>query len=134
MAIRYSIIQGGINDIQYSRRYPAQAVTADDIIAALRQLVLRSHARGIAAIGGTITAFGGSASYSPEGEAMRAKVNAWIRGGGAFDGVVDFDRATRDPADPARLLAGADSGGHLHPNDAGYAMMGDAIDLALFAQ
>lgn len=128
------IILLGINDIQYSRRYPAQAVTADDIIAALRQLVLRSHARGIAAIGGTITAFGGSASYSPEGEAMRAKVNAWIRGGGAFDGVVDFDRATRDPADPARLLTSADSGGHLHPNDAGYAMMGDAIDLALFAQ
>jgi hypothetical protein len=107
-------------------------VTGDDIIAALKQLVLRSHARGIGVIGGTITAFGGSASYSPEGEAARVKVNAWIRDSGTFDGVVDFDRATRDPRDPTRLLDAADSGGHLHPNDAGYAMMADAIDLALF--
>jgi lysophospholipase L1-like esterase len=128
------VILLGINDIQYSRRNPAEAVTADDIIAALRQLVLRSHAKDIAVIGGTITAFAGSSSYSPEGEAMRLKVNEWIRSGGIFDGVVDFDRATRDPVDPTRLQAAADSGGHLHPNDAGYALMGDAIDLALFEQ
>jgi lysophospholipase L1-like esterase len=126
------IILLGINDIQYSHRNPSEAVTADDIIAALKQLVLRSHARGIAAIGGTITAFGGSADYTPEGEAMRVKVNEWIRDGGAFDGIVDFDRATRDPVDPTRLQVRADSGGHLHPNDAGYALMGDAINLALF--
>jgi lysophospholipase L1-like esterase len=127
------VILLGINDIQYSRRNPAEAVTADDIIAALGQLVLRSHAKGIAVIGGTITAFGGSTSYSPEGEAMREQVNAWIRDSGAFDGVVDFDLATRDSLNPTRLLGAADSGGHLHPNDAGYAMMGDVIDLALFA-
>jgi lysophospholipase L1-like esterase len=124
----------GINDIQYSHRNPVEAVTADDIIAALKQLVQRSHARGIAVIGGTITAFGGSADYSTEGEAMRAKVNEWIRNGGAFDGVVDFDRAIRDPVDPTRLQPGADSGGHLHPNDAGYALMADAINLALFGR
>lgn len=128
------IVLLGINDIQYSHRNPAEAVTADDIIAALQQLVLRAHAKGIAVTGGTITAFGGSASYSPEGEAMRVKVNEWIRDGGAFDGVVDFDRATRDPADPSRLQAGADSGGHLHPNDTGYALMGDAISLSLFGR
>jgi lysophospholipase L1-like esterase len=126
------IILLGINDIQYSRRNPAEAVTGDDIIAALNQLVLRSHARGIAVTGGTITPFGGSASYSPEGEAARVKVNAWIRDSGTFDDVVDFDRATRDPRDPARLLDAADSGGHLHPNDAGYAIMADAIDLTIF--
>jgi hypothetical protein len=61
-------------------------------------------------------------------------VNEWIRNSGVFDGVIDFDRATRDSDHPDRLLSSADSGGHLHPNDAGYAMMGDAIDLKLFSR
>lgn len=128
------IIALGINDIQYSRRNPAEAVSADEMIAALDQLIARAHARNISVIGATITPFEGSGSYSPEGEAMRAKVNEWIRNGGAFDGVIDFDRAIRDPLRPTQLLAGADDGGHLHPSDAGYAMMGDAIDLTLFAR
>jgi lysophospholipase L1-like esterase len=126
------IVLLGINDIQYSRRNPAEAVSADEMIAALGQLIARSHARGIEVIGGTITPFEGSSSYSPEGEAARIRVNDWIRNGGAFDGIADFDRVTRDPLHPGQLLATADSGGHLHPNDAGYAMMGDAIDLELF--
>ena len=124
----------GINDIQYGQRNPADAVSADEIIAALGQLVARAHARGVAVIGGTITGYEGSSSYAPEGEAARLKVNAWIRDSGAFDGVADFDRATRDPLHPGQLLGAADSGGHLHPNDAGYAMMGDAIDLKLFGR
>lgn len=124
----------GINDIQYSRRNPAEAVSADEIIAAMGQLVARAHARGVEVIGGTITAFEGSSSHSPEGEAARIKVNAWIRESGVFDGVVDFDSATRDPLHPGQLLGAADSGGHLHPNDAGYAMMGDEVDLKLFSR
>lgn len=126
------IILLGINDIQYSRRNPSEAVSADDMIAALNQLIVRSRERGVRVIGGTITAFEGSSSYSLEGEAVRIKVNEWIRNSGAFDGVVDFDLATRDPSHPSRLLGTADSGGHLHPNDAGYAMMADAINLNLF--
>lgn len=128
------IIALGINDIQYSRRNPAEAVSADEMIAALGQLIARAHAKDINVIGATITAFEGSGSYSPEGEVMRVKVNEWIRNGGAFDGVIDFDRAIRDPLRPTQLLAAADDGGHLHPSDAGYAMMGDAIDLDLFAR
>ena len=127
------IIALGINDIQYSRRNPLEAVSADDMIAAMGQLIARARARGVEVIGATITPFEGSGSYSPEGEAMRSKVNEWIRNGGAFDGVVDFDKALRDPARPNQILAAADSGGRLHPNDAGYAMLGDAIDLQLFA-
>ena len=126
------IIALGINDIQYSRRNPAEAVSADEIIAAMGQLIARAHARGVEVIGATITPFEGSGSHSPEGEAMRTRVNDWIRNSGAFDGVIDFDRALRDPLRPAQLLAAADSGGGLHPNDAGYAMMSDAIDLTLF--
>ncbi len=127
------IIALGINDIQYSRRNPAEAVSADEIIAAMGQLIARANARGVDVIGATITPFEGSGSHSPEGEAMRSRVNQWIRDGGAFDGVIDFDKALRDPDRPNQLLAAADSGGRLHPNDAGYAMMGDAIDLQLFA-
>jgi len=129
-----AIVLLGINDIQYSHRFPSQAVSADEMIAALEQLVLRAHARGVQVIGGTITAFAGSGDYTAEGEAARTKVNEWIRNGGVFDGVIDFDLATRDPDHPEQLMSAADSGGHLHPNDAGYAMMGDAIDLRLFSK
>ena len=66
------------------------------------------------------------------GEAVRQKVNAWIRTGGEFDHVIDFDAAMRDPAHPSRLDAALQSGDWLHPNDAGYRKMGDAIDLAFF--
>jgi lysophospholipase L1-like esterase len=128
------IILLGINDIQYSRRTPSEAVSADDMIAAMGQLIARAHARGVEAIGGTITAFEGSPDFTPQGEAARTKVNEWIRNSGAFDGVADFDRATRDPLHPTELMGAADSGGHLHPNDAGYATMGDAIDLKFFLQ
>ena len=49
-----------------------------------------------------------------------------------FDAVIDFDLATRDPSNPARLLPAYDSGDHLHPNDAGYRAMADAVVLSLF--
>ena len=39
---------------------------------------------------------------------------------------------TRDPAAPTKFLPAYDSGDHLHPGDAGYKAMGDAVDLALF--
>jgi lysophospholipase L1-like esterase len=61
-----------------------------------------------------------------------AKPNEWTRNGKAYDGVVDFDLATRDPKHPTRLLPAYDSGDHLHPNEAGYKAMAEAIDLSLF--
>ena len=132
--IAKAIILLGINDIQYSHRFPSEAVSADDMIAALGQLVSRAHARGVQVIGGTITAFAGSGDFTRQGEAARTKVNEWIRNSGTFDGVIDFDRVTRDPDHPDQLLGAADSGGHLHPGDTGYTMMGEAIDLALFSR
>ena len=51
---------------------------------------------------------------------------------GAFDGVIDFDAAVRDPASPLQLLPAYDSGDHLHPNDAGYQAMAAAINLTIF--
>lgn len=125
------IVLIGINDIQYSHRNPNEAVRATDSIAALRQLIDRAHAANIRIYGGTITPFEGSADYTPEGEADRQAINSFIRSG-AFDGLVDFDAALRDPDKPTRLRASAEANGHLHPNDEGYRLMGDAIDLSLF--
>jgi len=131
--VKAVIVLLGINDIQYTHRYPAEAVRAPEEIAALKQLIDRAHAAGLRIYGATITAFEGSPDYTPEGEADRQAVNAFIRSG-AFDGVVDFDAAMRDPANPAHLRADLESNGHLHPNDAGYILMGDSIDLSLFAK
>jgi lysophospholipase L1-like esterase len=129
--VKAVIVLLGINDIQYSHRNAAEAVHAPEEIAAFRQLIDRAHAAGLKVYGATITPFEGSPDYTAEGEADRQAMNGFIRSG-AFDGVVDFDAALRDPARPTHLRADTESNGHLHPNDAGYRVMGDSIDLALF--
>lgn len=129
--VKAVIVLLGINDIQYSHRNAAEAVDAPEEIAAFRQLIDRAHAAGLKVYGATITPFEGSPDYTAEGEADRQAMNSFIRSG-AFDGVVDFDAALRDPARPTHLRADAESNGHLHPNDAGYRIMGDSIDLKLF--
>lgn len=106
-------------------------VDAASIIAGYEQIIRRAHAAGITIHGGTLTAIGGSSYDSASNEAKRQAVNAWIRNGRGFDGVIDFDAALRDPVHPAQLLPAYDSGDHLHPNDAGYAKMGATVDLRL---
>ena len=46
--------------------------------------------------------------------------------------VVDFDKATRDPSRPTQFLPEYDSSDHLHPSDAGYQVVADSVDLAIF--
>lgn len=128
--VRYLVVLIGINDIGNSS--PANPVTADDLIAGYRQLIHRAHAKGISVIGATLTPFEGAGYYSPEKEVVRQAVNNWIRNNDEFDAVIDFDRVTRDPAHPTRLLPAFDSGDHLHPNDLGYQAMGNAVPLSLF--
>jgi hypothetical protein len=110
--------------------------SADDLPVFPRAAYVRAHARRLKIFGGTIITFEyetfNPGFYTPEGEEKRQKVNAWIRGGGAFDGVIDFEKALRDPDHPTRMLPAYDCGDHLHPSDAGYLRMGDIIDLALF--
>jgi lysophospholipase L1-like esterase len=94
-----------------------------------------TNTNGLQIYGGTLTPFEGTTFpgyFTPEGELKRLAVNQWIRNSGAFDAVIDFDRAVRGPAHPARMLPAYDSGDHLHPNDAGYRAMADFIDLRLF--
>jgi lysophospholipase L1-like esterase len=134
--VRWLIVLEGVNDIGAARKDRANgewAPTADDMILAYEQIIARAHARGILVYGGTIMPFEGFKDYdSPEAEADRQRVNAWIRTSGRFDGVIDFDAATRDPARPTRLSSAVDGGDHLHPSAAGYRIMADAIDLGLF--
>lgn len=132
--VRFVTVLEGINDIGFSG-LPLQtgpAPSAEDIIQVYKQLIARAHERGIRIFGCTLTPFKGAGYFSARGERTREAVNAWIRTSGEFDGVIDFDAAIRDPADPDRMLAAYDSGDHLHPNDAGYRAMANAIDLRLF--
>jgi len=122
----------GINDIGREATVPAEAVTADELIGAYKQLIAQAHEHGVQVIGCTLTPYEGANYYRENGEATRAAVNSWIRSGGAFDAVVDFEAATRDAANTKRLRAEFDPGDHLHPNDAGYQAMADAFDLGIF--
>lgn len=131
--VTHLIVYEGINDIGFATMggEDAAPVSADDLIAALRQIAERGHEAGLIVLGATITPYEGAMYFSPEGEATRQAVNAWIREGGAFDSVIDFDAVVRDPEHPGRILAAYDAGDALHINDDGYAAMADSIDLAL---
>jgi lysophospholipase L1-like esterase len=132
--VKWVMLLEGINDIGRVGTATPEAPTAEDLIAAYRQFIDMAHTHGIKVIGCTLTPYVGAGYAREAGEAVRAAVNTFIRTGRAFDSVVDFDAATRDSADPTRLRAAFDPGDHLHPNDAGYQAMADAVDLAIFAR
>lgn len=130
---RWVILLEGVNDIGFVGLPAAAAddVSAQQIEDGMKELIARTHQRGLKIMGGTITPF---AHYdwpyhTRAGEAKRQAVNAWIRTAGAFDATVDFDRALRDPAHDDRLRPIYDSGDHIHPNDAGCAALANAVDL-----
>jgi lysophospholipase L1-like esterase len=131
--VSHVIVLIGINDIgRWGRPHsPSDEVTAEEIIAGLKQLIVRAHDHSIKVIGATLTPYEGANYFSTKGETIRTAVNEFIRNGKQFDGVADFDLATRDPAHPTRFSAATDSGDHLHPNDAGMEAMANAVDLAL---
>ena len=129
--VKWLIVMEGINDIGIGAR--AGSVTADDLIAAHRQLIERAHLHGIKVIGATLTPYGGASYYSDEGEAIRQALNRWIRTGQAYDAVVDFDAVTQDPDNPRQIRPAFNIRDHLHPNDTGYQAMADAVDLGIFA-
>ncbi|HMH12226.1 MAG TPA: SGNH/GDSL hydrolase family protein [Edaphobacter sp.] len=135
-AVKYLIILESINDIGHAQDpvKPYDVVTAEDLIVGLGQLATRAHTHGIKVYGATLTPYVGAKYSSPAGEAIRQAVNNWIRTTNQLDGFIDFDKATRDPANPAVFAPAADSGDHLHPADPGYKIMADSIDLSLFTR
>jgi lysophospholipase L1-like esterase len=138
--IRYLIVLEGVNDIGMLARTGEVERAVHDalvrrIIGAYEQMTARARTHDIKIIGATIMPFAGSNYYLPgsASEADRAAINEWIRGAGHFDAVIDFDKITRDPNHPERLLPALDSGDHLHPSPAGYAAMAEAIPLSLLS-
>jgi lysophospholipase L1-like esterase len=134
----------GVNDILFPA-FPftpaTEIVTAENIIAGYRQLIARAHKKGMRVIGTTIPPFEGATFtgpgfdltfYTPERESARQAVNEWIRRGGAFDAMVDFDKAVRDPNRPTRLLPAYADADRLHVNDAGNVAQANAVPLGLF--
>ncbi len=134
--VTHVVIMLGTNDLRNRQGKPEEEVTAPQMIAGLKQFAVRGQARGISVIGGTLTPFENETflpgAWNPKREAVRQAVNEWVRKTDAFDAIVDFDRALRDPDHPTRMLPIYDCGDHLHPSDLGYRAMGDAIDLSLF--
>ena len=134
--VKALIVLIGINDIGGLSREgevtpEKRTLVVTGLIAAYRQIVTRAHERGIRVVGATILPCGGTKVYrsDADADADRQAVNAWIRGSGVFDAVVDFDGVTRDPAHPERLLPAYDSGDQLHPSPAGYRAMGEAVPI-----
>ena len=134
--VTHVIVLLGTNDLRNRWARPEEEVTAEQMIAGLKQLVLRAHARELKIFGGTLTPFENETfllgAWTPAREATRQAVNQWIRNDGAFDAVIDFDKGLRDPEHPMSMLPIYDCGDHLHPGDIGYNRMGDVIDLSLF--
>ena len=142
--VRYAMVCLGVNDILFPAfpfTPPDESVTASDIIAGYRRLIARAKTKNVRIIGTTIPPFEGATFsgaglnltfYTSERERARQAVNDWIRHGGAFDGVVDFDEVVRDPSRPTQLLPAYAADDRLHVNDAGNVAQGNAIPLALF--
>lgn len=133
--VRAAVLLIGINDINFAAMPPRAGldcdaphtqVSAAALISGYRRLIAAAHEHGVALYGATLT----PAGLPPAREAIRVAVNEWIRTSRAFDGVVDFDAALRDPARPGVLQRRFDSGDGIHPSDAGYAAMADAVPQA----
>ncbi|MGE4586076.1 MAG: SGNH/GDSL hydrolase family protein [Mangrovibacterium sp.] len=130
--VRWLIILEGVNDLGGTRNKEEADEVAKGLIAAYNKMIGKAHVQGIKVYGATITPIKKSFYYTDYRETARQAVNKWIRTGGHFDAVIDFDQAIRDPDDPLSILPEAQSGDYLHPNELGYRMMGHAIDLSLF--
>jgi lysophospholipase L1-like esterase len=132
--VKWLMILEGINDVGTlgAANPPNEPVTKEDLIWVLQQVIDRAHAHGIKVIGCTLTPYEGAGYARENGEAIRMAVNEWIRTSGAFDALVDFEAATRDPNNPKRFKPEFDPGDHLHPNDTGYKAMADAVNLSIF--
>ena len=136
------VLMMGINDIGWPDTILVPkgepAPSAQDVIAGYEQLIARAHEHHLRILGATLTPFEDTfhgtplyGYYDETKEAKREAINDWIRKSGQFDGVIDFDALTRDPADPKHIKAEYDHGEHLHPNDAGYEAMAASIDLGM---
>lgn len=134
--VKAIIVLEGINDIGRGFGTPnsTEPVTAEALEAADKQIIARAHEHHIRVIGATLTPYQGASYAAPAGEAAREALNTWIKTSGAFDAVIDFAPVVADPANPLTFAHAYNDRDHLHPNDAGYKAMGDAVDLAVLGK
>ncbi len=139
--VTHLIFQLGINDIRNRGSDPDPVVSAEELIAGMKQMAVKAHAKGIKIFAGTLLPYeyedynpppGLKGRYTEEGNRKRLKINSWLRQTDVFDGIIDFDKELRNPDHPNEMLPLYDCGDHLHPSDAGYIRMGDVVDLSLF--
>jgi len=135
--VRYVIYLEGINDIGQLLKpaSPEKELRVEDLIFAAKQMITRAHMHGVKVFGATLLPAGAKIESNPAWVKVRQMIdqyNDWVRTSHAFDGVVDFNKAIADPQAPQIMLPAYDSGDHVHPNDAGYKAMADAIDLSMF--
>jgi lysophospholipase L1-like esterase len=142
--VTHVVVLEGINDIgfglgvlegrlaEFAAGMPQGDISVKSMIAGYRQLIARTHSKGIKIYGATIIPYKGAAYFSEEGEAARQAINKWMRESGEFDAVLDFDSVLKDPGDPAQIADGMHIGDFLHGSDAGYQRIADSIDLSLF--
>lgn len=135
--VTHVILLEGVNDIGSSGRVPPNGaplptITAEQLIEGYQKLIAAARARNIKVMALTILPFEGAGYHTPAGEAMRERVNDWMRTSGAFDAVFDMDKVMADPANPKRLNPALHRGDHLHPDGRGETVMGEAIPLEWF--
>ncbi|MFI1415905.1 SGNH/GDSL hydrolase family protein [Streptomyces sp. NPDC020707] len=122
--VRTVFLFEGVNDIKAHT-----GVTGADMIAGYREIIARAHRAGKCVVGATVAPFKGWSEWDTAAESVRQEVNQFIRSGGEFDAVTDFDRILRSPYDHERIMPVFDGGDRLHPNDKGMQAMADSVDL-----
>jgi len=129
--VSHVVLFMGTNDIR-------RDASAEQVIDGLKDIVTRVKARGLKVIGVTIvprhnvTPVAGNTGWNDAKTKVRNEVNSWIREGGAFDTVIDFDRVVRSAANPDLLNVTYNCGDGIHPSPLGYFQMGKSVDLNLF--
>ena len=128
--VTHVVVELGVNDLGMT-----PAPTADQLVEGLTTLARAARAKGVVPIGATLPPTGGTPYEgfdTPDLALARQAVNTWVRSTAEFSGVVDVDRALRDPDRPTHYRVDLDSGDHLHPNDAGAEAIARSIDLEVF--
>ena len=129
--VSHVVVLMGTNDIR-------REANAEQVINGLKDIVARVKARGLKVIGVTIvprhnvTPVAGNTGWNDAKTKARNEVNAWIREGGAFDAVIDFDRVVRSATNSDLLNVTYNCGDGIHPSPLGYFRMGRSVDLDLF--
>ena len=122
-----------VSDLPLNDLGGQSTLPASQLISGLQTLIAQAHSAGLKYICSTMTPWKNSPAWNATAEASRGQVDAFIHSAGSgCDAIVDQDRALQDVDDPQLMLSVFDSGDHLHPNDVGYEVIANAVDLRSF--